>query len=328
MPTDLVDAAGATAADRPLVYQMSRERTVVIPPRYSQDEVALVRRFRVPDTRTFGRAGTARLATDAPEQLLDAALGIPDADAGGITVTASQHLPGDIQSRGSSAFDGDPTTAWSTAFGAPVGQWIDVTTPQPVTFDHLDLQVVADGKHSVPTQIRIDAGGGSRTVDLPSVTDGAVGDPPVSVPVTFAPLTGSDVRVTVTGARAVDTLDYDERQPIEMPVAIAEFGVPGVARAVVPARLPAACRTDLLAVDGRPVGVQLTGVRRPPPPPAAPSTCRCAVAAADLALDRGDHRVRSAPGTRTGVDVDGLVLGSDAAVRRWRWARAASCRPR
>ena len=45
-----------TAADRPLVYQMSRSRTVVVPPRYSQDEVALVRRFRVPDDRAVRAA--------------------------------------------------------------------------------------------------------------------------------------------------------------------------------------------------------------------------------------------------------------------------------
>jgi arabinofuranan 3-O-arabinosyltransferase len=314
MPTDLVDAAGSTAADRPLVYQMSRSRTVVVPPHTSQDEVALVRRFRVPDARTFAARGTARLATDAPDDALDAALGIPGATAGGITVTTSQHLPGDVQSRGSSAFDGDPATAWSTAFGAPVGQWIDVVTPRPVTFDHLDLQVVADGKHSVPTQLRIDAGAQSRTVDVPAITDGAVGAAPVTVPVQFAPLTGSDVRITVTGIRPVDTLDYHERVTSTMPVAIAEVGLPGVRRATPPAALPAVCHTDLLTVDGRPVGVQLAGstAAAAAGQPVDLQVCPTASASAGLDLDRGDHVVRSAEGKRTGVDVDGLVLGSDA----------------
>ena len=300
MPVDLVDAVGARAADRPLVYEMTRLRTVVVPPHTSQDEVALVRRFTVPDGRTFGAGGTARLATDAPDPALDAALGIPGADAGGITVASSQHLPGDIQSRGSSAFDGDPATAWSTAFGAPVGQWVDVTTPQPVTFDHLDLQVVADGKHSVPTQLRIDAGGESRTVDLPAVTDGAVGAAPVSVPVQFAPLTGSDVRITVTGIRPVETLDYLERVPSTMPVALAEVGLPGVQRAAMPATLPADCRTDLLEVDGQPLGVELRGSTADAAAgkPVDLAVCPASSAAAGLTLGRGDHTVRSVPGTR------------------------------
>jgi hypothetical protein len=314
MPTDLVDAAGPSAADRPLVYQMSRSRTVVIPPRSSQDELALVRRFRVPDARSFGVRGTARLATDAPDDVLDALLGIPDATNGGITVTASQHLPGDIASRGSSAFDGDPATVWSTAFGAPVGQWVDVVTPQPVTFDHLDLRVVADGKHSVPTQLRIDAGGESRTVDVPAITDGKPGDAPVDVPVTFAPLTGDNVRVTVTGVREVSTLDYHERQPSTMPVAIAEVGLPGVERAAMPETLPAVCRDDLLTLDGDAVPVTLDGSTADAVAGKALdlAPCRATAAAGGVDLDRGDHVVRSAEGTRSGVDVDGLVFGSDA----------------
>jgi hypothetical protein len=314
MPTDLVDAAGTTATDRPLVYQMSRSRTVVIPPRFSQDEVALVRRFRVPDARSFGVRGTARLATDAPDDVLDALLGISDASAGGITVTASEHLPGDIAARGSAAFDGDPATAWSTAFGAPVGQWVGVVTPQPVTFDHLDLQLVADGKHSVPTQLRIDAGGASRTVDVPALTDGASGDAPVAVPVTFAPLTGDDVRITVTGMREVSTLDYHERQPSAMPVAIAEVGLPGVQRNAMPDALPAVCRDDLLALDGDAVPVTLDGSTSDAAAGRALdlAPCRATAAAGGVDLERGDHVVRSAEGRRSGVDVDGLVFGSDA----------------
>jgi hypothetical protein len=314
MPTDLVDAAGATAASRPLVYQMSRSRNVVIPPHTSQDEVALVRRFTVPDARSFGVRGTARLATDAPDNVLDAVLGLPDATEGGITVTASQHLPGDIASRGSSAFDGDPATAWSTAFGAPVGQWVDVATPQPVTFDHLDLQIVADGKHSVPTQLRIDAGGESRTVEVPAVTDGKVGDAPVKVPVSFAPLTGSDVRITVTNVRPVTTLDYNERQPSTMPVAIAEVGLPGVQRAAMLPQLPAVCRDDALTLDGTAMPVTLTGSSADAvagkPVDLAP--CAGSAAAGGVDLSKGDHVVRSAQGTNTGIDVDGLVLGSEA----------------
>ena len=312
MPTDLVDAAGAKAAGRPLVYQMTRERNVVVPPRYSEDELALVRRFRVPDARAFGVRGTARLNPAAPDDVLDALLGIPGAKSGGITVTSSQHLPADLATRGSSAFDGDPSTAWSTAFGAPQGQWVDVQTPAPVTFDHLDLQVVADGEHSVPTQLQIEAGGETRTVKVPAITDGKVGDAPVTVPVSFPALTGDDVKLTVSQVRPVETLSYPDRQPLVMPVAIAEFGVPGVERAAMPASLPSECRSDLVQVDGDAVGMTVTGSTADAVAGKPLDLARCPDADASTTLERGDHVVRSAAGTTTGIDVDGLVLGSDA----------------
>jgi arabinofuranan 3-O-arabinosyltransferase len=315
MPTDLVDAAGASAAGRPLVYSISRSRDVVIPPRYTQDEPNLVRKFRVPDARTFSLGGTARLATEAPDDALDAVLGLPSAGAGGITVTASQHLPGDIASRGSSAFDGDPSTAWSTAFGSPVGQWVDVATPAPVTFDHLDLQLVADGRHSVPTQVRVDAGGEARTVEVPPVADVAAPDGTVSVPVRFAPLTGSDVRVTVTGVRETTTTEYHELQPIVMPVAIAEVGLPGVRRAPLPTALPSVCRTDLLTLDGKEIGARVRGTTADAvagkPLDLAPCT-RGSDATPTFDLGAGDRMVSSNPGADVGVNVDALVLGSDA----------------
>jgi hypothetical protein len=312
MPTDLVDAAGVRAADRPLIYQMTRQRNVQVPPAYAQDEVALVRRFRVPDVRAFGARGTARLDPAARDDVVDALLGIPGADAGGVTITSSQHLPADLAARGSSALDGDLSTAWSTAIGAPQGQWIDVRTPQPVTVDHLDLQVVADGQHSVPTQLQIDAGGQSRTVDLPAVADGTVGDAPVPVPVSFPAVTGDDVKVTVSQVRPVQTLSYPDRQPQVMPVAIAELGVPGVQRAPMPATLPATCRSDLLRVDGNAVPVQLSGSSADAARGQPVDLQRCPDPSAALDLEAGDHLVRSAPGTTTGVDVDGMVLGSDA----------------
>jgi hypothetical protein len=312
MPTDLVDAVGSNAAPRPLVYQMTRQRTVQVPPAYAQDEVALVRRFRVPDARAFGVRGTARVDPAAPDDVIDATLGIPGADAGGITVTSSQHLPADLAARGSSAFDGDPSTSWSTAIGSPQDQWVDLRTPSPVTLDHLDLRVVADGQHSVPTRLQIDAGGQTRTVDLPAVPDGKVGDAPVSVPVSFPAVTGSDVKITVTQVRPVQTLSYPDRQPQVMPVAIAEFGVPGVERAAMPATLPSTCRADLLQIDGTPVAVQLAGTTADAVAGRGVDLRRCPDADAPLDVAAGDHVLRSTAGPTTGIDVDGMVLGSDS----------------
>jgi arabinofuranan 3-O-arabinosyltransferase len=309
MPTDLVDAAGSLAAERPLVYEMSRSRNVVIPPRYSQDEEALVRRFRVPDARAFGLGGTVRLATAAADDTLDDVLGVPGADAGGITVRASEHLPGDVRARGSAAFDGDPSTAWRTAFGDPTGQWVEVQTAAPVTFEHLDLVVVADGRHSVPTRLRIDAGGESRTVAVPAVADQTTPDATTPVSVTFPPLHGDHVRVTIDDIRPVQTIEYHENQPIVMPVGVAEVGIPGVRRAPTPAQLPSTCRADLLTLDGKPVPIRLVGNTGAAElgDPIEFEPC-----SGPASLGPGDHVLRAAPGTTTGIDVDGAVLGSDA----------------
>jgi hypothetical protein len=317
MPTDLVDTLGAAASARQLVYQMTRARTIVVPPRTGQDEPTLVRRFKVPDARAFGLGGTVRLAAAAPDNVLDGALGLADAPSGGITVTTSQRLPGSVAQRGSAAFDTDPSTAWSTAFGSPVGQWVEVQTQAPVTFGHLDLDVVADGRHSVPTQIRIDSGGESRTVDLPAVVDQPAQNATARVPLDFAPLTGATARVTITAVRPVTTVDYQDLVPTTMPVALAEVGIPGVQDAPLSMRLATTCRTDLLTVDGKRVGLRLSGTASaatslagidaelcdPSAPEGAPAT---------LDLTAGNHVIRSTPGAATGIDVDGLVLGSNA----------------
>src|SRR5262249_7201873 len=94
-----------------------------------------------------------------------------------------------------------------------------------------------------------------------------------------------------------------------MPVALAEVGIPGVHRAPVPAQLPSACRSDLLSVDGAPLPIRLTGSTETAQRGEPVGFVACDGA---LNLSAGDHVVRSAEGTTTAIDVDGLVLGSDA----------------
>ena len=48
----------------------------------------------------------------------------------------------------------NPATAWNTPFVGVGGQWVQFDSPQPITFSHMNLQVVADGRHSVPTHDR------------------------------------------------------------------------------------------------------------------------------------------------------------------------------
>ena len=317
MPVDLTHDVGSDSLAHRLVYSMNRSRTILVPPRYSEDERSLTRAFDVPAGREFDLAGTARISTTAPDELVDQLLGIPGADAGGVTASSSARLPGDLQARASSAIDGDPSTAWTTPFANPVGQSIEVDAGQPVTFDHLDLQVVADGRHSVPTRLRIDADGQTRTVDLPAIGDQPAENATAPATVSFDPVTARNVRVTIESVRAVSTREYYSNTPIVMPVALAELGIPGVQRPAVADSLPGACRDDLLTVDGAPVPVRVTGSTADAAAGRPLSAERCdpttgAAASSPLALDRGQHVLRSALGVDTGVDLDGIVLGSEA----------------
>ncbi len=248
---------------------------------------------------------------------MDQLLGIPGADAGGVTASSSARLPGDLQARASSAIDGDPSTAWTTPFATPVGQSIDVDAGQPVTFDHLDLQVVADGRHSVPTRLRIDADGQTRTVDLPAIGDQRGENATTPATVSFDPVTARNVRVTIESVRAVSTREYYSNTPIVMPAALAELGIPGVQRPAVADSLPGTCRDDLLTVDGAPAPVRVTGSTADAAAGRPLSAERCdpttgAASSSPLALERGQHVLRSALGVDTGVDLDGIVLGSEA----------------
>jgi hypothetical protein len=309
MPTDLVRGSHAASLGNPLLYEMTRLRTVLYPV-VSEEEVSLVRAFRVPDERSFGLFGTARLSSAAPDHLIDEVLGSPDALAGGITVRASGHLRTSASARASSAIDGDTTTTWTSDTAIDTeGQWIEVELAEPTTFDRLDLQVVADGRHSVPTKLRLDVDGVTREVDVPAVVDGAVRGVTAAASVSFEAVTGTSMRVSIVGVRAVETVDYDSGRTTALPVAVAELGIPGVQPVDAPRVIATPCRDDLVEIDGRPVSVRVTGdvdgeleIRQ----------CEQGGSPGAIELEPGRHVVRAVPGSTTGLDVDGLVLASDA----------------
>ena len=128
---------------------MNRDRVIPVPPR-SDPELDLVRKFALPTSRSFGVGGDVRLSPYLPDDRTDRLLGYD----GPVVATSSEHLSGAPQDRASAALDQDPATAWVTPFSTVDGQYVNVALPAPITVDHLDLQLVADGLHSVPTQAR------------------------------------------------------------------------------------------------------------------------------------------------------------------------------
>ncbi len=227
MPDDLVQGLAERSATHPLAYVMTRS------------EPTLTRQFTVPTPRGFALTGTAALGSLATDAAIDRAVGLPDAAAGGLTATSSARL-GPPVTRASSAFDGDPATAWQTPIGTP-RKSISFRTPTPILVDHLDLQLVADGRHSMPTRLSIRAGDGAKqTLVVPRQPFNAPSGV-VTVPLQVPLMQGDHFTVKIEEYRKL------KRNTLTMPVGIAELGVAGVARA----RSRSRCRTRVSRTSWR-----------------------------------------------------------------------------
>jgi arabinofuranan 3-O-arabinosyltransferase len=301
VPTRLLRRAGPVAARRNLGFVFTRARTDPAQHGRTDEELALVRRFELPSSagteRAFTLSGVARLDSNAPDATLDIAAGTTTP---GVEFRASGHRAGDARARASRAFDGSAATAWDAPFGEQVGQWVEADLAQPTSVEGATIAVVADGRHSVPTRVRVEADGVPVTsVELPEVADGANEGATRQVPFRFGPVTASRLRFVVESARAVATRDDRTLAPRAAPVGIAELDVIGVPRAPVAGIAPTTCRGDLLRIDDSPIAVKRVGET---------------IEACDgpLALAAGSHVLRSGVGLDTGIDIDRVVLTSGA----------------
>jgi hypothetical protein len=307
MPTDLLRVAGEGSAARPLVLLMNRERVLPSPAR-TDPERGMVRRIALPTERSFAVAADVRLARVEDDALVDRALGY----TGPVVARASAHLVDAPAVRASAALDGNPATAWTTPFRAAVGSWIDVEPGRAVTVDHLDLALVADGRHSVPTALVVtNEAGERRAVRLDVPPDGPTPGATVATTATFPALSGERFRVRITAVRPVLTREYDCGCDVETPAAVAELVIPSVPEVVPPPELPDECRTDLVAVDGRPVPARLVGTTATAVALGAVHLEACGAPGAPTAtVTAGTHDVVTTAGPTTGFEVDRLVWAS------------------
>ncbi|MBM3675007.1 MAG: DUF3367 domain-containing protein [Actinobacteria bacterium] len=291
MPVDLLEGLGRESAAHPLAIVMTREST------------SFARQFSLPTARFFTLSGTATLGALATDAAIDRALGLPDASAGGLTAGSTGRL-GPPPTRASSAFDEDLETGWQTPIGTP-RKSIRFRTAAPIVLDRLDLRLMADGRHSLPTRLAIRAGDGPKQfVDVPAQPTEAPGGV-VSVPLTFPALRGE--RFTVK----IEKVDPLKRNTLVMPVGIAELGVAGVRRAALPESMPDTCLRDLVAVDGDGVGVRVSGTTADALAGRALTVVPCSPGT-PLELGAGSHLVGARKSARNplGIDVARLVLAS------------------
>ncbi len=309
LPSDVLGGTGtATAADR-LVILLTRQRVSPYPPR-QDPEVSLDRSFVLPNARTFTLTGTARINALIPDDQIDRLDGREQAS--GIVAYSEGRLPGDLKAGASAALDGNPATVWSPGFGASsqLGSWIHVDLPKPITFNHLNLQIVDDGRHSVPTELTVATENGSTKVRIPPLKAGTRPGSTVTVPVSFPALHGSHLQFTVSGVHLRTTLSYTSRQRIALPVGIAELGIPGVVDPPPPAAIPSPCQSDLLSVDGQPVWLRVSGSSSAALDGDGLKVSLCGPDAAGLHLGAGTHVLEAANGHTTGWNLDELALDS------------------
>jgi arabinofuranan 3-O-arabinosyltransferase len=311
MPQDLLRSAGTASLGDRLTLVMTRLRASGVPPR-TDPETSLARTFWLPDQRTFSLVGDARISPLIPDDEIDRLVGRPGADGTGIVAYSLGRLPGDLRAGAIATLDDDPTTAWEPGFGSShqAGDWLQYTLPAAITFDHLDLQIVADGEHSVPTELTIADDSGSATVTLPPVADSPVAGSVVDVPVSFPALTGRSIRITVDKVRLENTTNYYSQVPIAMPLGIAEAGIPGLAAAPLPSAIPSSCRGDLVTVDGNPLWISISGSSATALDRQALTVSLCGPDAQGLTLGPGVHTLRSVAGQTSGFDIDQLALDS------------------
>jgi len=239
---------------------------------------------------------------------IDSALGV---QTGGWTVESAGRLNGDLISRGSKAFDGDPSTWWQSQIDVAPGVWIDWSSPTPATFTFDGLDVVNDPNHSVPTAVHLEVDGVAQpTIELSRA--GAIGRrwsvTSLSTPAP-ATVTGSHIRLVIDRLDVRTQPNWRTKAPSAMPIGIAELRVGAPLVTPGPARLDPTCQGGLVRIGDTAVALRLDGTAadaeagRPIP---AIGCNPASVAAAPTLVIAEDGR-------RTGRDIDSLTLGSPGA---------------
>ena len=293
-------------ASAPLSYVFSRWRVNPLEGYRQDPELQLRRIFSSPRATSLPFKATARLATSGNNAVIDRALGRAGLADGSPIVEGTQWLEGSILDRPSSAFDGNPQTAWQTKFGSAVGATTTFIAPNAFTVNGLDLTIRNDNRHSVPTKLRLtDDTGKTYDVDVPAVVTSDTRDSTVSVRVPTPTFTTKSLKIDIAGEREVLTPEYFSGSPHALPIAIVEFGI-GQTLAPLPAAIPSQCRDDLLTINDQKVSVRLNGTTAAAEKHDALAVISCQ---GDIAVRSGTNTLVSAPNS-SGFTIDDLSLGT------------------
>ena len=181
---------------------------------HAADAQAGIRRIvTLPAARRFTFAGWANVLAAAPDPLLDRLTDLRR----GWEFSSSSRFEGRPINRASSAFDGNPSTAWVARYVAGLtSPWIQWSAPRPLTIHRLQL-VAGALQYEFPNRVRITAPGAAAQ-DVVVAPDGSVE--------LFHPIRARTVRLTVLHVRSA--IGHVEFTRYLDAVAVAEIRVPGL----------------------------------------------------------------------------------------------------
>jgi len=286
------EATAAIDADSELALVLTRWRVDPSDPVRLDPEPHLAREWDQPVERTFELSALVRVDARALGEVIDGVIGTT-----GPLVQSTGHLIGFPEMRGSAALDGDPDTSWVPGFfhDDPA---LTVTAEQPTTITSLAPVLIDDDRFSVVTEIGVEVDG-TLIGSFPIAGDGTE----VVLP---EPVTGTTFRFLLPGLDEEQTIEWYGNSPVDIPVGIAELGIPELS-VEVPDRLDTGCRADLVEIDGRPVAVRIDVATRAL---LRGDAVEAEVCDGPVDLGAGRHRLQTANGPRTGLGVDQVVLRS------------------
>ena len=311
-PTTATDlATSGTLAGVAVDYVFTRDRTSPTDRWRSDPEAVLIRDVVVGTATTLTPRVTVRLDQRAADSVIATLFGMRTAEA-------DNRLTGVAADGGYAAIDDNPETAWVTSFGRfpgqPTGGTIDIPLSPGAVLDHLQIAQSSDQRLATIRSITISTDrSGPETLQLEPA--GAT----LQSTVRFPAVTGATVlHLTVASTDAKTTIDRRSGELTAVPVAISDISGPGIVATRFPTTVDTGCRTDLLSLGGAPVGIEIRAATRDLLNGDAVEATLCGPALgagsglAGNALPAGTSVLASAPGVKTGVDIDRVVLISDS----------------
>ena len=289
------DATGV-APTTPLAIVMTRLRTDPLNRWRSDPEPRLIRQFTLATDRNLTTRFTLRRDDRSSDDVMNQMAAV-------VTATSNRRLTGDPGSTAAHAIDGDPTTGWTSPFSDVIGSTVTIPLVASEATSSLRITQPTDQSHSVITRVTVTLGDQSTTVDVPAP------DRSGRSMIGFPSATATHLALTVDGIDPRTTVDRRYAEATVLPVSIHELETAPLAAPQQLTPQPE-CRSDLVDVDGVPLPItvsQQTIQRLLAGAAVDVQPCDSPV----VSVTAGTHRLSTASGLTTGIDVDRIVL-SDA----------------